>query len=199
MQKIKMKVIVLFIFAIFLADSASYAGKFIVGGQQVEKNDPIQASTVGIYDPSPDGKSGSLCSGTLIGKDVALTAAHCVAPNGPKPVVIFGRDLRGPDAVHRQVSAVAVDPKYQSQAGKGMDQGDIALVKFNGGLPDGYQTVPTLNSEKSIKNGEKVQLAGYGINNAITKTGAGKLRKTQVSVLNSRPGKSEMILAARHL
>ena len=167
---------------------------YIVGGQKVGAQDPIQQSTVGIFAPSGNGSSGSLCTGTLIRSDIALTAAHCIQPGGPKPVLIFGPDLHSPDAVHRQADAVAVNPKWATNQGRGMDQGDIALVKFDGGLPAGYKKVSTVGTDAAIKPGEKVTLAGYGINNAKTRTGAGILRKTQVAITNNRPGQSEMIL-----
>jgi secreted trypsin-like serine protease len=182
-----------------LASAAKLSAKdYIVGGQEVADPDPVRAATVGIFDPSPDGHSGALCTGTLIRKDMAVTAAHCIEPGGAKPTVIFGKDLHSPEAVHRAAEAVAVNPKWPTHQGRGMDQGDIALVKFKGGLPAGYETVPMVKSDQQIQSGEKVTLAGYGISNAQTHTGAGRLRKTQVSILKNRPGKSEMILDQSH-
>lgn len=177
-----------------LSTRASWARNYIVGGQEVNAPDPIQSATVGLFTPSDDGHSGSLCSGTLVRRDMVLTAAHCIPRGIAKPVVVFGSDLHSPTAPHRQVDAMAVNPKWHSRAGKGMDQGDIALVKFHGGLPEGFKTVPTVRSDSEIHAGDEVTLAGYGINNAATKTGAGRLRKTDVRILKNRAGKSEMIL-----
>ncbi|MGZ3718035.1 MAG: S1 family peptidase [Bdellovibrionota bacterium] len=186
------------IFVLGSLSSSAFARDLILGGQEVKAADPIQASTVGVYSPSADGQSGALCTGTLIKKDIALTAAHCIEPGGPKPVVIFGKDLHSAQAAHRAASAVAVDSKWRTHAGKGMDQGDIALVKFGGGLPAGFHQAPTVAGDSEIKTGSDVVLAGYGINNARTKTGAGRLRKTRVRIVNSRPGKSEMIMDQTH-
>lgn len=183
---------------LLLISSSSWAKGYIVGGQDVSAQDPIQAATVGIFQPSSDGRTGSLCTGTLIRKDIALTAAHCIPPGIAKPVVIFGTDLHASTAPHRMVEAVAINPKWRTHAGKGMDQGDIALVKFNGGLPEGFKTIPAAPSESDIRPGSTVTLAGYGINNVEAKTGSGRLRKTQVTVLKNRPGKSEMILDQSH-
>ncbi len=178
--------------------SHAMAKDFIVGGQDISSTDPIQASTVGIYDPSPDGKSGALCTGTLIRKDMAVTAAHCLSGGGQKPSLIFGPDLHSPLAERRSVEAIAINPKWKTNRGIGMDQGDIALVKFGGNLPAGYKPVRTVSSDQDIRAGSEVTLAGYGISNAQTKTGAGKLRRTEVSILQNRPGKSEMILDQSH-
>jgi hypothetical protein len=171
----------------------THASNYIVGGEDVLPKDPLQSSTVGIFEPSGDGHTGSLCTGTLIRKNMVLTAAHCVS-GGVNPAVIFGRDLHAPTAVHRTADAVAVNPTWNKKAGKGMDQGDIALVKFPGGLPPGYKKIPLVQKDEEIHRGGKVILAGYGISDAGKKTGAGKLRRTEVSIAKNRRGKSEMIL-----
>ena len=193
-----MKSLILFVLLSGNLAQASQRNNLILGGQEVKSSDPVQASTVGVYSPAPGGQGGALCTGTLISKDIALTAAHCVQPGGPKPVLIFGRDLHAPGAQHREGTAVAVDPKWRTHQGRGMDQGDVALVKFGGGMPAGYHQVSTVQSASAIKNGGVVQLAGYGISNARTHTGAGKLRETSVRIVDSRPGKSEMILDQTH-
>jgi secreted trypsin-like serine protease len=185
------------IFFLFTSASPAMARNFILGGQDVDATDPVQAATVGIFEPSSGGR-GSLCSGTLIRKDMVLTAAHCVDPRGNKPFVFFGPDMHDPTAIHRQSEGVVVNPKWQAKAGKGMDQGDIALVKFSGGLPKGYAKVPQVRSDKDIQASPDVVLAGYGISDAYRKTGAGRLRKTEVHVAKLRDGKSEMILDQSH-
>jgi len=60
-------------------------------------------------------------------------------------------------------------------------EGDIALIKFNGRLPKGYRKIQ-LGQDSDIRSGGKVTLAGYGISNAQTKTGAGRLRKADVQI-----------------
>jgi V8-like Glu-specific endopeptidase len=189
--------IILNILFLNLAAQASFLPNYIVGGEDVDPRDPIQSSTIGIFSPSPNSHSGALCTGTLIRKDIALTAAHCIQPRS-KPILIFNRDLHDPTAAKQQAEAVVTNPKWQKRAGRGMDQGDIALIKFNGHLPEGYKKVSTARVDSDIHAGERVTLAGYGISDAATKVGAGRLRKTQVRVLNSRPGKSEMILDQSH-
>jgi hypothetical protein len=165
----------------------------IVGGVDIQPQDPINASTAALYEPGPKGE-GSLCTASVIGPHTAVTAAHCVSPGRTKPVVIFGNDIRSPQREVRPVSKVVVNPNWAKRRGTGMDQGDIALVKFTGGLPEDYHPVPMLQTDRALRKGRTVTLAGYGISNAAEKTGAGILRKTQVKIDGPRSGKSEMIL-----
>jgi hypothetical protein len=179
--------------------SASAAGADIVGGVDVQKADPVRKSVAALYDPAPGGQGGALCTASLIGPNTAVTAAHCVTGAGTsKPVLIFGNDVRAPDREIRPVTQVAVNPAWKSHAGKGMDQGDIAVVKFGGQTPEGYYPVPLETTDSNLKKGGKVTLAGYGITNAQTKAGAGVLRKTHVKIANPRRGKSEMVLDQSH-
>jgi hypothetical protein len=166
----------------------------IVGGTDMTSQDPLQRSTAAMYSPSSNGPGGALCTASLIGNNMAVTAAHCVQPGGYAPVLIFGPDVRSPDSVHRPVTGEVVNPAWAKKAGHGMDQGDIAVVKFGGGLPPGYKPAALDSSPDQIQKGEAAVLAGYGISNAKTQEGAGVLRKTTVAVSNARHGKSEMIL-----
>ena len=177
---------------------AGRAHAFIVGGSEVSANDPVQSSTTALYEPSGTGPGGALCSASLIGPNMAITAAHCIQKNGYAPVMLFGNDIRSGQAVRRPVVGSIVNPAWAKRAGRGMDQGDIAVVKFAGGLPTGYRPAPMDSSDDQIVKGEQAVLAGYGINNAEAKTGAGVLRKTEVKVANPRPGKTEMVLNQRH-
>lgn len=168
----------------------------IVGGDEVQDQDPIRDSTAALYSPSPDGRGGALCTASLIGRDTAVTAAHCIEP-GAKPVMLFGKDVHGA-SVRRPVVGSVVNPAWKEKQGKGMDQGDIAVVKFGGGMPEGYHPVAMDPDGSSIKKGDRATLAGYGISNARTHEGAGVLRKTQVRVADGRSGKKEMVLDQSH-
>ncbi len=170
----------------------------VIGGEEVGPSDPIRSSTAALYSPSADGRGGALCTASVIGKDIAVTAAHCITPGGPAPVMLFGGNVHSPDTAKRPVTGEVVNSKWRTHAGKGMDEGDIALVKFPGGLPAGYAPVSTLTSDAAIQKGTAATLAGYGISNARTQTGAGVLRKTKVGVADPRSGKSEMILDQSH-
>ncbi len=174
------------------------AQALIIGGLEMNAHDPLQQSTAAMYEPSGNGAGGSLCTASLIGKNTALTAAHCVQKGSYAPMMIFGSNVRSADSVHLPITGIAVNPTWEKNRGRGMDQGDIAVVKFQGKLPPGYHAA-TLDSPKNeIKKGESVILAGYGVSNARTHEGSGILRKTSVSVAAVRKGKSEMIFDQSH-
>jgi hypothetical protein len=177
---------------------ASNAHALIVGGVDVPAHDPVQQSTAAVYEPSANGQGGALCTASLIGKNTALTAAHCISKDGYAPVMIFGSNVRSPDSVQRPITGVAVNPAWEQKRGRGMDQGDIAVVKFGGKLPSGYHptTLDTAGSE--VKKGDSAILAGYGVSDAHSHEGAGVLRKTTVAVAAPRKGKSEMIFDQSH-
>lgn len=67
---------------------------------------------------------------TLLARDIAVTAAHCINPQtsleDPKLVVIFGTSFTSPDREIRPVTTVNVNAKSHENAGKGMGRGDIA-------------------------------------------------------------------------
>ena len=185
-------------FVVFLLFVTNSSRADIIGGETVTPVDPIQSTTAALFSPSPDGHSGALCTASILGRDSALTAAHCVSSKGQKPVLIFGNDVHSASTEKRRVTRVAVNPRWDAAQGQGMDQGDIALVKFQGGLPAGYRPVAMMPSGQDVRSGEPVVLAGYGIANAAQKSGSGVLRKTTVTVDQPRAKKSEMILDQSH-
>ncbi len=176
---------------------ASQSQALIVGGEEVTRHDPIQRSTAAIYEPSSNGPGGALCTASVIGKNMAVTAAHCLQGSSYAPVMIFGPNVRSPDSTQRPVIGSVVNPAWAIKQGHGMDQGDIAVVKFGGGLPPGYRPA-SLDTTDSVKKGDSAILAGYGVSNARTHEGAGVLRKTSVNVASARKGKSEMIFDQSH-
>lgn len=184
---------------LFIILSASLsAHALIIGGVDMTAHDPIQRSTAAMYEPSSNGTGGALCTASLIGKNTALTAAHCVQKGTYAPVMIFGPNVRSPDSVHLPVTGVSVNPDWQKKQGRGMDQGDIAVVKFAGKIPPGYHPATMDSPNSEIKKGDAAILAGYGVSNARTHEGAGILRKTSVAVDSVRKGKSEMVLDQSH-
>lgn len=178
--------------------NASYSKADIVGGDEVQDSDPIRSSTVGLFEPDGSGRGGALCTASIIGKNTALTAAHCLQPGGAPPVLLFGPNLHSPETIKRPVTDFKVNPLWNKRRGKGMDEGDIALVKFGGGLPGGYRQARINRSDSNLTKGEAAVLAGYGISDSRSKSGSGILRKTSISIANPRRGKSEMILDQSH-
>lgn len=170
-------------------DGDSLSG--VVGGDNVELGSAVMTSTVGLYDEA----TGSLCTGTLISKELVLTAAHCVTPGSMGLMVFFTNDIKNMNAYNSQYAIKALRHEDYDRNRK-TDTADIALVRIRGTyLPAGYQPAKILEDFGSLKDGGEVVVAGYGLNWALAvKKGAGVLRTTKLKLGQARYAKSELIL-----
>jgi len=165
--------------------SAMPSPDWIVGGQTVSDKDPIAASTVAVTTGS------ALCSGSIIDTDLLVTAAHCVGPN---LYIVFNTNIDQPHANIARVMGYAVSSDWKGPQATTKDQHDIALVRFEGALPEGYRPAKLLPPSDPLKNGEMVTLAGYGETDATSHAGVGVLRKTMVPIKDANFGKTEVLL-----
>jgi secreted trypsin-like serine protease len=124
---------------------------FINGGEKVLADDPIAKSTVMLETES------QYCSATVIGNGLLLTAAHCLN-EGATWILIHFSGLEG--GMSRTASRSLRHEDYQDLLGT--TRNDVALVFFEGGLPEGFVPVSILPSDQKLKIGEDLQLAGYG-------------------------------------
>ena len=165
----------------------------IIGGVKVEPGTQVMRSTVALYDVS----EGALCSGSLISKDIVLTAAHCVGKQPSKMLVIFTNDIRNAEkdpSLVRFVSKARVHRDYDKN--KKFNSADIALVRFAGGVPAGYAPVKILSKSELLKTGSNVGVAGFGLSHPenVRSDGAGILRTTNIRILNSKYSATEISL-----
>lgn len=173
----------------------------IIGGTVVETSDQISKSTVAIIASIVDAKGEEqqfVCTGSLIADNVVLTAGHCVpeVKEGEKAgmYVVFTTDLNKLSREQvRNVNKVVVHPKYGQEAEDGSDANDIALIRFAGVKPAGYQLAKYLADESLLTEGATVTLAGYGLTDGVNKTGDNLLRKTDVEIIQHF-GKTEVAL-----
>lgn len=168
------------ILCLFTLVSCGYASKqenvetdkksAIMGGALVNVQESINAGIVGIYDQ----KDKSFCTGSLIGENIVLTAAHCVQTKPSRLKIVFGLELDAimwthePDIFReftRSVAAFKAHSAYNpnEQGDKQTDWGDIAIIKFKGSLPNGYKPVPVLEDDSILKRGLGITVAGYGV------------------------------------
>ena len=187
-------------------ESDSYSSTGIIGGSQVSATDPIARSTVVVYDM----KQGALCTGTVLSSQLVLTAGHCViGSTAGSLVVVFttnfdtakssdARPVTGAKVTANYINLIKKlnsDPTLNFDSIK--DQGDVAVIRFSGGLPAGYQPMPVVSNVSDLANGQATILAGYGLADGVAKTGDGLLRQVQVVLKDVKFAKTEVLFDQR--
>jgi secreted trypsin-like serine protease len=142
----------------------------IINGSNVADGSTLSQSIVGLYDM----KRGALCTGSLIGDNVVLTAAHCIGEKPSDMIVVFSADMEGTlkkgEADReflkqhlRLVAKTIVNEDFKKAHKEDDAHGDIALIRFSGTLPAGFKPASFLASTTLLDKGSKVTLAGYGV------------------------------------
>jgi secreted trypsin-like serine protease len=175
-----------------VSHSAHY--KKIIGGTKVDASEDMSNTIVGLYDT----KMKAICTGSIISESVILTAAHCVDSGAESLKIIFSNDLAAKNIIWKSVQHTQVSDYWKTRQFLDQDTGDIALLSFTGGLPPGYHPVKLLPHQNTLKIGDEVTLAGYGISNGVTGEGTFDLKKTTVQISETNFGKTEVLLDQRN-
>lgn len=134
----------------------------IIGGADVSRKDSVASFTVGIFDQ----ENNFICTGSLIKENVVLTAGHCIETTASNLLVVFDLNFEAVDKknmnVLRKVTSVRVHPEYIDDDAVTMGWNDIAVIEFEGALPEGYKPIEFLKSRSLIARGTTVQVAGFG-------------------------------------
>ena len=148
---------------------------YIVGGQAARSSDLVTKSTVKVL------LNGGHCTGTLIGPNQILTAAHCfqLEPNSPTDLsvnflsdpsdVAIGLGVQGSVAQNLRVESILPHPRYEGILGNPSTNRyadivfyDVALITFSGTLPSSYRPVVIGDSSTEVRAGTSVYVSGYG-------------------------------------
>lgn len=136
----------------------------IIGGVDVHRTDSIASFTVGIFDQ----ENNFICSGSLIKENVVLTAGHCIETKASNLVIVFDLNFSAVDSkklnVLRKVTSVRVHPGYKDDDSIVMDFNDLAVIEFDGALPEGYKPIEFLKTQSLLARGTAVHVAGFGAN-----------------------------------
>lgn len=186
----------------------------IIGGDVADQTFAQENGIVGVFDAN----RGALCTGSLIARNLVLTAAHCINTFDSKAMLVFfSTDLEKAIGM-TSAGRMGYNPKLVIQASKALrnekynsksesmttSTNDIALILLSKDAPASYKTVNLAPADlaKTIRIGDKVSLAGYGVSaykadptthKALMEKGSGILRKIDnINFLSILPSGEEV-------
>jgi secreted trypsin-like serine protease len=172
----------------FNADLTQSSG--ILGGTPATASDRVTASTVALIYMAGDAPE-SFCTGTLISKNLILTATHCLKDMEIEDIQIyFGETLpkNFESENFRKIKTAVTHPDYKFELDpvENVFTGfnDVGLVLIDGEAPAFAKPVAVLN-DSELAIGQSLLLAGYGFINELTVpvTRATGLNQVRVSII----------------
>lgn len=185
------------------SDTASIAGNRGKGGILAKAGDPGTQSTVALLTPNPyTGGYAPVCTGSIIDKNLVITAAHCVrnltadGQYNDIQYIGFGFDTTKKTIEKRKVAQILfhlnswMHYKNNVELNKRLqiplsdltqDESDVALIEFNGDLPAGYEPIPLISSPEAVKAGTEIRILGYGVIEVTKTNSSGLLRYGMVT------------------
>ncbi|BAR99945.1 S1 family peptidase [Blastochloris viridis] len=125
---------------------------------------------------SPNGA----CSGTVVGRNLVLTAGHCVDRPGSYAVLVRGAN--GPSVV--EIDGVAIHPAWtRAHDQQKKPSPDVALVRTRSPLPAQFRPIALSAATGLPAVGAQFTLAGFGLSEEGSPRSGGVLRTVTLKVL----------------
>lgn len=136
------------------------------------------------------GSRGNSCTGTLIARDLVLTAAHCVPASADYKLVDLDTQRR---PVLRDIARIERHPQFSMETFLAhRATADVALVKL--AAPRAVTPAAIISGGKlSISPGDRLTVAGYGLSDPRDGRSGGTLRIATLTV-TGRPGNLQIRL-----
>lgn len=152
----------------------------IIGGEDVASDTPVARHSMMLVDL----ETNQICSGSLVSRNVILTAAHCIPSKKEALSVFFGLDPLAEDSTSLPVTVreILLHPAYSRSTD--LKSVDLALVFLVENAPEFYAPV-ILSEGVSFTDRTLVQLVGYGKSSLQEESSFGRLRQVQSEVLNA--------------
>jgi secreted trypsin-like serine protease len=130
----------------------------------------------------------SLCTGTLLARDLVLTGGHCVAPAATYRVLTPGMTPPG-----LPIKSIAIHPRYSPKDyASGRVTADMALIKLEQPLPAEFVPAP-LAPTRMVSSGDRFTIAGYGATSYGGDAGIGTPRAAEL-IATGKPGNLQIRL-----
>lgn len=155
----------------------------ITRGHTLKSTSNLSHFIVAVIAEQPTGQA--LCTGSILSENMILTAAHCVDGEPTKVQILFSNNVKKATSnVSRWATMIYQNPSWHNTSAD--KKGDLAIIKFSGGLPKGFLPVKLVGADFKLSNDQKVIFAGYGVTNGNKEIGAGVLRMTNTKVIGQK-------------
>lgn len=142
----------------------------VLGGEDAPANSLVAKSTVSLGIKMDDSYE-SFCTGTIVSKNLILTATHCLEQfdgDYSEIVIYFGNNLSKYNSeLERTVDQGRINQNYSIVVDSEEEMitalNDVALIKINGVIPETNKPVSIIDENLKLKDGATLTLAGWGL------------------------------------